>query len=389
MSSGLSQLQATSKILIVEDEWIIALDIQQHLKKLGYSVVGIANAPTQAFELVQATNPNLVLMDIYLQGGQSGIQAATDIRNQFNLPIIFLTAHADDPTVQQALSATPYGYVVKPFDVQTLNTSIKIALANHQTEIAVKQALEKEKQINALKSQFVSFVSHEFRNPLSSILITLELLERHDYNIPLEKQKTYIHRAKTAVQEMNQLIQDVLLMSEIDREQFQCCPELIDAYHFCLAIAEDFQLRTQDRHTIRFVSTLAPEISQPYYNLDPKLLQHILGNLLSNAIKYSPEKSEIIFRLNCWGDRIVVAIQDQGIGIPHQDQAKLFTPFYRGSNANHHPGTGLGLSIVKQCVEAHSGTIALESQMGQGSTFTVELPAIVHTGCGLVEDCKA
>jgi len=387
MNSGISKLQATSKILIVEDEWIIALDIQQNLKKLGYIVVGIANTPTQAFELVQTTQPNLVLMDIYLQGGQSGIQAATHIRNQFNLPIIFLTAHADDPTVQEALSAAPYGYVVKPFDVQTLNTSIKIALANHQTDLAVKQALEKEKQINALKSQFVSFVSHEFRNPLSSILITLELLERQDYNIPREKQKNYIHRAKTAVQEMTRLIQDVLLMSEIDREQFQCRPEPIDIYHFCLAIAEDFQIRTQEQYTIRFISAEYSKIQQPYYELDPKLLQHILSNLLDNAIKYSPENSEINFLLECDRDRVIFKIQDQGIGISPSDQENLFTPFYRGSNANHHPGTGLGLSIVKQCVDAHSGVISLESQVGQGSTFIVELTAPSHTVYGLIEDC--
>lgn len=362
-------------ILIVEDEWIIALDIKQRLKKLGYHVVGIANCAEKALQLATEANPQLVLMDIYLQGDQNGVEIAAQLRENHQLPVVFLTSYADEPTLKQALSANPYGYIVKPFEDHDLSTSIQIALANHRTEQAIKQALEKEKQLNALKSQFVSFVSHEFRNPLSSILITLELLERKDERVTPEKRKIYIQRAKTAIQDMSQLIQDVLVMSEIDREQFQCSPIPLDIRRFCAALAEDFQSREAAQHTLTLLTQGCQPIEYPFYCLDAKLLQHILANLLNNAIKYSPPNSTILFELSCHADRVMFTIRDEGIGIPEKDQMYLFTPFYRGNNASKYPGTGLGLSIVKQCVEAHGGAIAVESAFGVGTAFTVTLYA--------------
>ncbi len=359
-------------ILIVEDEWVIALDIKQHLNKLGYSVSGTANSAEKALELVAKAKPDLVLMDIYLQGNKSGIEAADQIRQQFQLPVVFLTAHADEATLTEAIATHPYGYIVKPFEEQDLIIAIQVALANHRAEQAVRQALEKEKQLNELKSQFVSIVSHEFRNPLSSLLVTLELFEQPNILSP-EKRQAHIERGKAAIKHMAQLITDVLVLGQVEQEQFQCQPILINIYQFCSSLVEDLQSRSQNKDRLILTVSGCDETAPLFYELDPKLLQHILTNLLENAMKYSPETSKVTFELHCEPDYVQFRIQDQGIGLTDQDLAKLFTPFHRGINVSNIPGTGLGLSIVKKCVDAHGGDITVATEVATGTQFTVTI----------------
>ncbi|MBD2206714.1 response regulator [Calothrix sp. FACHB-1219] len=370
----MAQVSSLPTILIVEDEWVIALDIKQHLQKLGYSVCGTANSAAKALELVATTKPDLVLMDIYLQGDKSGIEAADQIRQQFYIPVIFLTAHADEATLAQAIATHPYGYIVKPFEEQDLIIAIQVALANHLAEQANRQALKKEKQLNELKSQFVSIVSHEFRNPLSSLLLTLELLEQPDILTP-EKRQAHIERGKITIKHMAQLITDVLVLGQVEQEQFHCQPTPLNIYHFCSYLVEDLQFRSPTTERLVFTVSGCDTTANLFYELDASLLQHILTNLLENALKYSPEASKVTFTLHCEPDCIEFQIHDQGIGLTEQDQAKLFTPFHRGVNVNKIPGTGLGLSITKKCVDAHGGQISVHSNVGVGTTFTVVIPA--------------
>ncbi len=368
----MSQPPSSLKILIVEDEWIIALDIKRHLSKLGYSVAGTANCAEKAIELVAQTKPELVLMDIYLQGETAGIEVAKLILKEFHLPVVFLTAHADEATLTEAIATHPYGYIIKPFEEQDLSVAIQVALANHRAEQAIQQALEKEKQLNELKSQFVSMVSHEFRNPLTTIFLTLDLLEQQN-SLTRETQLKFIGRAKTALKEINHLIADVLVVGEVEREQFQCKSEPIDIVRFCSSLVEELTSRPQTEHNLILNVLGCDETEYPVYDLDPKLLHHILINLLENAMKYSPVGSQVTFGLRCESDYIQFQIQDQGIGLTKQDQEKLFTPFHRGSNVGKIRGTGLGLSIVKKCVDAHGGKISVDSEVGVGTLFTVTL----------------
>ncbi|KAF3888705.1 MULTISPECIES: hybrid sensor histidine kinase/response regulator [Nostocales] len=367
----MSQPSSPVNILIVEDEWIIALDIKRHLSKLGYGVAGTANCAEKALELVAKTQPDLVLMDIYLQGETTGIETSELIRQQFHLPIVFLTAHADEATLTEAIATRPQGYVVKPFEEQDLSVAIQVALANHRAERGVQQALEQEKQLNELKSQFVSIVSHEFRNPLSSILLTLELLEQTA--LTPEKRAAHIQRAKNTIHQMSQLITDVLVVGEVERGQFQCESAPIDIIEFCSNLVEELQSLPKTKHDLVITVRGCNETEHPFYELDPKLLHHILSNLLENAIKYSPAGSKIIFDLQCELDFVQFQIQDRGIGLTKADREKLFTPFHRGSNVGKIRGTGLGLSIVKKCVDAHGGKIGVVSELSTGSIFTVTL----------------
>ncbi|WP_342303759.1 response regulator [Methanolobus sp. ZRKC5] len=122
------------KILVVEDENVVALELKKRLKKLGYQVSSVASSGKEAINKVEGFLPNLVIMDIRLKGDMDGIQAAQIIKEKFNIPVIYLTAHSDDETLKRAKQTEPYGYILKPFEEDDLRTAIEIALYKYQVE---------------------------------------------------------------------------------------------------------------------------------------------------------------------------------------------------------------------------------------------------------------
>lgn len=382
-----------AKVLIVEDESIIALDIQTSLQNAGYEVVAIATTSEEAILAVSQFQPDLVLMDIQLKGDRDGVETAEHVRQEFRLPIIFLTAHADEKTLTRAKATQPFGYILKPFEDRELITAIEIALSRHAAEARIETALKKEREINELKSRFVSVVSHEFRNPLNAILFSTELLERYNLQLSEQKRDTYLKRIQASVKRMNQLLSDVLTIGETESGKLQFRPQPIDLIKFCQELIDELLVSTEHRNSIRFSHQYTAALDRPLRvginglptiisntatsslpHLDERLLHHILTNLLSNAIKYSPIAESIDFRLRFDDQTAVFQIQDRGIGIPEIDRANLFQSFHRASNVRTIPGTGLGLSIVKQCVELHGGSIDVQSEEGAGTLFTVTLP---------------
>lgn len=360
------------KILVVEDEPFIALDIKRRLLRLNYQVVAIANSAETALKAVAQFQPDLVLMDIQIEGDVDGIQTADQIQTHYRIPIVFLTAHADEVTLNQAKASQPFGYIVKPFENHDLSTAIEIALSRYHAELLTQRALEYEKELHELKSRFVSVVSHEFRNPLAVIQLTLDMLNQGDEVISPEKKKLYIKQAKDSTRQMKELLEDVLVLGESEAGKLQCQLELSDLTDFCRSLIESFQMGIGAEHSIIFTVEQAIEPPQTFYDFDSRLLRYILMNLLSNAVKYSPKGSDIKLKLICCLDYVIFQIQDQGIGIPAKDQPYLFNAFHRGSNVQKIPGTGLGLSIVKQCIDAHSGTIDIESKESVGTAITVK-----------------
>jgi signal transduction histidine kinase len=243
------------------------------------------------------------------------------------------------------------------------------AMTRHDAERALREALAERQEQVELKSRLVSIVSHEFRNPLNTILFSAELLQRYGTEVSDEKRRTYFQRINGAVKRMNQLLDDVLMIGATDGGQMQFHPLPVDVVAFCKEVIQDFQPYTGD--IVEFTGQVSVD---PLVVVDEKLLRHILTNLISNSIKYSPQGTIVEFNLTLDAQTAVFRIQDQGIGITTADQEKLFTSFHRGSNARRIPGTGLGLSIVKQCVELHGGSITVVSQAGHGSVFTVTIP---------------
>ncbi|MCU0518009.1 MAG: ATP-binding protein [Oscillatoria sp. Prado101] len=369
---------STVKILVVEDEAIIAEDIASRLEKMGYTVVDIVATGKDAIEAATANQPNLVLMDIMLQGKMDGIEAAEKIRTILGIPVVYLTANADETTLQRAKITGPFGYVLKPFKEKELRATIEIALSRHQVELemqealATAEALRKEaQQLSQRKSQYVSMASHEFRTPLSVIKFSASLLRDYGSKWSEEKKEKQLQRIQAAAESMNQLIEEVLTLGRAESGKLEFNPAPLDAVTFCQELVEALQNTAGTQHTLTFT---ADGNCTSTCMLDEKLLLHIFTNILSNAIKYSPQGSTVFFTLSCEDERLCFQVKDQGIGISKTDQKRLFEPFNRASNVGDIPGTGLGLAIVKKAVELHGGQIEVASEIGRGTAFTVTLP---------------
>ena len=239
-----------------------------------------------------------------------------------------------------------------------------------QVAAEMQKALEKEKELNEMKSRFVTMTNHEFRTPLSTILSSAEILEHFDHQFNHDKKIKHLHRIQEAVKKLVQMLDEVLEISKGDAGKIKFNPIFFDLKEFCCHLVEDLQLIAGNNHKITF-KYLGPKTMVV---MDEILLQHILNNLLSNAIKYSPNEGVVEFEVICDNFEATFVVKDSGIGIPEADQLKLFDLFHRADNVGNIPGTGLGLSIVKRMVDLHQGSIDVESEMGVGTTFIVKIP---------------
>jgi signal transduction histidine kinase len=250
--------------------------------------------------------------------------------------------------------------------------------ARLQNEVAAREeaqqelsiALAAEKEVNQLKSSFVSMVSHEFRTPLEVILSSSNILDRYLERLSPDKLKAQLRSIRKSVGRMNDLIEDVLLLGKFDAAGLNCHPVPLDLVAFCRRAICEIESAAAREGAIQ----LQAEAMGGDATADESLLHHILTNLLSNALKYSPPERPVVLSLSRHGPDAEFVVRDEGCGIPAADQARLFTAFYRGSNVGQTPGSGLGLVIVKRCLDLHGGAIRCESAPGQGTTFTFTLP---------------
>ncbi|MEY3870620.1 MAG: hybrid sensor histidine kinase/response regulator [Microcoleaceae cyanobacterium] len=361
----------TVKILVVEDEAVIGMDIRNTLLKLGYEVPPVVMSGEEAIHKAQEYQPDLILMDIVLKkGGIDGIEAAKQIRDHLIIPIIFLTAHSDIKTLERSKNTDPFGYIIKPFKEKDLHTMIEIALARSKGEKELLKILKEQQEINELKSRFVSMVSHEFRTPLATIALSAGLLDKYAHKWQLEKQKVHFSRIISSVQQMTELLNDILTIGQVESGNVAFNPNHINLETFMEEMLEERENLDQNQHKIEYQC----EGDLTDVVMDEKLLRHILSNLISNALKYSPEGRDVKIKLLRMDNWVKIRIQDYGIGIPPEDKKQLFEMFHRAQNVGTIQGTGVGLAIVKRAVDMHGGEIDVESEQGKGTIFTVTLP---------------
>lgn len=245
-------------------------------------------------------------------------------------------------------------------------------------EQLLRKALAAEKELNELKTNFVSMVSHEFRTPLGVIMVSAELLQRYLERLSPTQRAEHVEAIITSVRRMTGMMEDVLLLSRVEAGAITFSPTEVNLRVLCSRIVDEVKSATSAAAPVNV--SFAPEM--PAVALaDAKLLHHIISNLLSNAIKYSDQKP-VALQLARTGREAVIAVQDEGIGIPLPDRERLFQTFYRGGNVGQVKGTGLGLVIVKRCCDVHGGTIAFHSEEGRGTTFTVRLPMFENDATG-------
>ena len=236
-------------------------------------------------------------------------------------------------------------------------------------EHSVREALEKERELHALKSRFVAMASHEFRTPLSTIMSSVDLIGRYTEDMKDEKVEKHVARVRSKVREMTAMLNEFLSLERIEQGQVLCTPVELDVVHLCIEMIEELRALAKPGQSIDYDH--AGEGRS--VTLDRQMLSNVITNLVTNAVKYSPEGKRISLCTSIADARLVITVKDEGMGIPKEDQEHLFERFFRGSNATTIQGTGLGLNIVKRYLDLMNGGISFESQTGR-TVFTVTLP---------------
>lgn len=239
-----------------------------------------------------------------------------------------------------------------------------------ESQMELRAALEKEKELSELKSRFVSMASHEFRTPLSTILSSIELIESYRKEDQYAKRQRHIERVKSSVRHLTGILNDFLSLSRLEEGKIEPQWEEFVLETFCHTVLDELNGILKEGQKMQFEGQgIDREV-----RLDKKILRNILINLISNAIKYSPEHSPIDCRAVIEDHHLEIMVIDYGIGIPEDEQEYLFTRFFRARNVENIKGTGLGLNIVRRYVEILGGTIDFTSQLGKGTTFHITIP---------------
>ncbi len=239
-----------------------------------------------------------------------------------------------------------------------------------RAEVELLAAVQREKELSEMKSKFVSTASHEFRTPLATMLSSAELLEHYSESLSPAEKANLLQTIQGGAKRMSEMIDDVLALGRAESGVLKLNLAPTNLRELCARVVSEFRIAQGKQHVI----TLDDRFDRLEAAMDERLLRHILNNLLSNAVKYSPPGSEVTLSLARREELAVIEIQDRGIGIPLEDQPRMFESFHRASNVENRPGTGLGLAIVKKSVELHGGAISLSSAVGSGTRFTVMLP---------------
>jgi PAS domain S-box-containing protein len=239
-----------------------------------------------------------------------------------------------------------------------------------RTDVALQRALQNERKLNEMRSNFFSMTSHQFRTPLSTILLSAELLLKYGPRWDDQKRAEHLGRISEASRRLNDMLEDILVIGRTESGHYVCSPKEFDLVAFCSQTILEFSTNDQNRHKLLFEHE--PD-TLPVF-LDPEVMHRVVDNLLSNAIKYSPKGSPVTLGLKTEDQHVLVEVTDHGIGIPEQDLKFLFQPFQRGSNAAEYPGTGIGLTIIQKSVELMNGSVSLKSREGEGTTFVVRFP---------------
>ncbi|HEY9597897.1 MAG TPA: HAMP domain-containing sensor histidine kinase [Cyanophyceae cyanobacterium] len=356
---------------------LLLLDRQENCRLLAdwleihYQVL-LANCDeqlTQPFDLC-------ILDSSALNRLRQQIQARKATEQPVFLPFLLISSNPDVGMVTQDLGQSVDELATMSIEKVELHSRVEALLRSRRLSIELcntqQELLGKEKEFNEAKSQFLSMVSHELRNPLAAILMSADLLKHYSHVVTEEKKSQYLTRIEGAAQQMTRLLDDLLLLGRAEARKLEFNPELLDIEKFCYELVADMKSGAGNQHAIAF-STQGPF---PNVRMDQDILQLILSNLLSNAVKYSPQGSTIKFDLIGQDNVAIFQIQDEGIGITPEDQQRLYTSFHRGRNVGKVPGSGLGLAIVKNAVDLHGGRISCKSQVGVGTTFRVQIPSL-------------
>ncbi len=283
----------------------------------------------------------------------------------------FVIAFIIDITLRKQAEAKLKDYSAE-LEKQVKNRTLILEEAIEELEKTKKElhnSLEKEKELNSLKSRFVSMASHEFRTPLTTMMSSLSLVTKYGEHNDKENQIKHVSKIKTSINNLTDILNDFLSVSKLEEGKIENMPEEMNVKIFITDIITEMKTMATEGQTV-----IHEHSGKEIVFLDKKLLKNILFNLISNAIKFSPKGGSIKVITQVLNSAILISVKDNGIGISIEDQKHLFERFFRGYNATHIQGTGLGLNIVAKYAELMNASLDFESIENKGTTFTIIIP---------------
>ncbi len=366
--------QNPPRLFIVEDEAIVVADLVIRLNQMGYEVVGSATRGEESLAQIEQVLPDLVLMDIHLQGEMDGIAVARELHHRLHLPVVFLTAYGEGATFQRAKEAEPFGYILKPIEDRELSIVIEMALYKHRTERALQafnadleqRVADRTAELEAANRELEAFcysVSHDLRAPLRAVDgYTRILVDGYGSLLDAEGQRVCAVIQQSA-RNMGKLIDDLLAFSRVGRSSIQLAWVDMET----LARSIFFEVTTPaERERIELRVAALPRALA-----DPPLLRQVWLNLLSNAVKFSAKRPQALIEVLAEEDEheVVYAVRDNGAGFDMRFADKLFGVFQRLHSAKEFEGTGVGLAIVRRIIERHGGRTWAQGEPDAGATI--------------------
>ncbi len=382
-------------ILIVEDNTTVAEDIRECLENLGYVVAPIAASGEEAVERAGADRPDAVLMDIRLRGEMDGVEAAENIHNRYEIPVLFLSAYSDDDLLQRARSTGSFGYLVKPFEERELAAMLEMTIYKagvekerrrmaeqlKESEGKLKQYSERLEEMVAERTRaleaaqaellvkerlavlghFAGSISHELRNPLAVIDSSVYCLklksDEFDGTV-----RSHLDRIRDNVKKSSDIIESLLNLSRMEKPK-------TEKHHLADVVAESLG-------GSEIPETVGVHLSFPetdvFVHADPEQIRMALKNIIRNAVQAMDGAGKLTIAIHPADGAVELRIADSGPGIPPQNLDKVFDPLF--STKTH--GIGFGLSITKMIVENHNGAIRAESTPDGGARFIITLPIV-------------
>lgn len=360
------------KVLVVEDEALIADDLRRTLTRLGYEVPVTVASGADAIASTERYRPSLVLMDIKLKGAMDGVDAAERIKHEYDVPVIFLTAHSDDATLARAKVVSPQGYLVKPFGERELRGAIEVGLHNHDLERENARLYHVAQGALRARDDVLQVVAHELRNPLNALLLAAEALLRESGDEGAHAASA--RRIRSSGRRMSGLIQDLLDVERLDAGE----PLSLALAHVSVDVVLAAVVDDEREMATKAGLTLTLDIREPMPPIlaDVARLRQVLENLVGNAIKFTKRGGTIVVGASRAGGDVRVFVRDSGRGIAPDELDRIFDRFWQAGSGDRR-GAGLGLAIVKGIVEALRGRVWVESELGAGTTFSLAFPALV------------
>jgi signal transduction histidine kinase len=366
------------KILIAEDDFLIAEEISRIVKKIGYHLIGTASNGLKAVEMALKLKPDVVLMDIKMPK-LDGLDAAKQIIDGCAAAIIILTAHESHDLIEKAGESGIAAYLTKPPKPEEIERAVYIALTRHR-DLVKSQQLIKEleehkqqlKELNATKDKFFSIIAHDLRNPVSALFNFSEFLESNINTISPDEFQQYLSIIHTTAKGLFDLLEELLLWANLQSNHYEFKPTNLQLFEEANSVVgllsanaarKNIQMETNiDHKTLVYA--------------DHNMLHTILRNLLTNAIKYTPTNGLVKIYSQIDDNKAYITVSDTGIGLTKENIENLFRIDQQSSTpgTDGEPGTGLGLVLCKEMVERNNGNISVESEPDKGSSFTFILP---------------